>query len=232
VVRGLSALLAAYAAALAYFLIAPALPALGSDRAQIMVAGALGLLVLVVCAAALAPAWDEPVVLGFVAVGSGLLALVLTAVDGGAAELLSKTLFATSLGMVFAWAVRYPEVVFGVVVFVAGLDIWSVLSGPASVLMREQPEALGGLSLSLPQFGGGTSVELGLSDIIYLGFLLAATWRYRQHREATAIAIYAALVAALGLAIAYDRALPALTAMSAAFLAVNFDWIAARLRRS
>ena len=230
-VRGLSAVLAAYAAALAYFLIAPALPHLGDDRTAVMVAGTAGLLALGACTLVLAPAWEEPLALAFVALGAGIIAAVLTVTNADAAELVAKALFAAALGIVFAWAVRFPEIVVAVAVFVAGLDIFSVISGPASVLARERPAALGGLSFALPAWGGGTAVELGLSDIIYLGFLAGAVWRYGFHREPTAIALFAALVAALGLAVAFDRPFPALTAMSVVFLAVNLDRIAARFRR-
>lgn len=230
-VRGPAALLGAYGAALAYFIVAPDLPVLDDARTVVIVSGAGGLAALWLCAVGLSPAAVSFFALVFVAVGAGLIGLVLTAADAPSAELVFKAAFASSLGMLIARFVRNPEVVVAAVVFIAGLDIWSVVSGPESVLLRERPSAIEGLSFLLPAWGGGPGVELGFSDVVFLGFLMGAAVRLGFRRWATTVGLLAGLVVALAIAVRLDRPFPALTAMTVALLLVNAD-VVARLARA
>ena len=231
-VRGLSALLGAYALALAYLLVAPHLPAPSDIDGAALAAGAAGLVAFGLCALALTPAYDEPVPLVLVAFGAGMITAVLTATDARTAEDLCKVAAASALGLLLAWALRsMPAVVIAVPVFVAAIDLWSVLSGPTSQLLRTEPETLDHLSFVLPAWKGGLgAAQLGVSDIVFLSFFAGCAWRYGLRRRITAVLLLVSLVATLAVGIWADRAVPALPGLALALLLPNLDLLPGVLR--
>src|SRR2546423_2174110 len=189
------AALAAYAAALAYFALAGSLPDLGARDATAIVSGAVGMLALAACTFTLLPARDELPALVALAAGGLLLGGALTAAGADAGANVAKVLFAASAGMLLAAWLSLPQLVVVIPVFVAGIDIASVLTGPTSVLLREHSPALDYLSFSIPAWGGGAE-QLGVADVIFLGFYAAAAWRHGLRRAATPARPAPGLVAA------------------------------------
>jgi hypothetical protein len=216
------AALAAYAAALAYFALADSLPALGTTDATAIASGAVAMVALAACTLTLLPARDEPAALLALAAGGLLLGGALTAsgVDPGAN--VAKALFAASAGMLLASWLSLPQLVVIIPVFVAAIDVVSVLSGPTSVLLRERSPAVDYLSFAIPGWGGGGE-QLGVADVVFLGFYASAAWRHGLRRTATAIGLLLGLVAAVVAGVLTDRTLPVLPALAVGLLLPNLD---------
>ena len=216
------AALLAYAVALAYFALAGSLPDLGDRDATAIVSGAVGMLALAACTFTLLPAREELPALAALAVGGLLLGGALTAAGVDAGANVAKVLFAASAGMLLAAWLSLPQLVVVIPVFVAGIDLASVLAGPTSVLLREHSPALDYLSFSVPAWGGGTE-QLGVADVIFLGFYAAAAWRHGLRRTATAAGLVLGLIAAVVAGVLADRALPVLPALALGLLLPNLD---------
>ncbi|HVG94973.1 MAG TPA: hypothetical protein VND21_11035, partial [Planctomycetota bacterium] len=92
-VRGAAALLAVALGALAYFLVAPSLPAFGSLDTAIVVGASVGLAFIVAIAALPGAAVEAPFTLVPAVVGSVLLVAVLDATRAGAAASPFEALF-------------------------------------------------------------------------------------------------------------------------------------------
>ena len=221
-VRGPAAVLAAYAAALAYFALAGSLPDLGDADATAIVSGAVGMLALAACTFTLLPARDELPPLVALAAGGLLLGGALTAAGSDAGADVAKVLFAASVGMLLASWLSLPQLVVIIPVFVAAIDVASVLAGPTSVLLRAHSPALDYLSFSIPAWGGG-SEQLGVSDVIFLGFYASAAWRHGLRRTATAVGLVLGLIAAVVAGVLSNRALPVLPALALGLLLPNLD---------
>ena len=228
-VRGPAAVLAAYAAALAYFALAGSLPDLGDSDATAIVSGAVGMLALAACTFTLLPARDELPALVALAAGGLLLGGALTAAGSDAGADVAKVLFAASAGMLLASWLSLPQLVVIIPVFVAAIDIASVLTGPTSVLLRQHSPALDYLSFSIPAWGGGNE-QLGVADVIFLGFYAAAAWRHGLRRTATAAGLVLGLVSAVAAGVLTDRALPVLPALALGLLLPNLDRLGPLLR--
>ena len=224
-VRGPAAVLVTFGAALAYFPIAPALPGLGDPHATAIVSGAVAVVALAACALVLVGARDEPAALGLLVLGGGLVAGALTVAGVGAGANVARVLFAGALGVLLARFFDWPGFVVAIPLFVAGIDVASVAAGPSSRLIREQPPVTEFLTFPLPLWGNDGSAQLGVSDMIFLGFYAAAAWRHGFRRPATAVGLVGALVAALIAGVLTDRALPVLPALAAGLLLPNLDRI-------
>jgi len=230
VVRGLSAVLAVFAAALAYFLIAPSLAAPSSEETAVFVAGAAGLVAVAACGLALAGAWNEPFVLLMLVLGAGIVGACLTDVDAPAVENVTKAVAASALGLLLAFALRSPTAFLGVALLVAGIDLWSSLAGPAETLQTSSG-AIDALGFAFPMWGvEGSAVEVGISSLVFLGFFAGCASRFAFRRTLTGAAMLLALVAAVALAVKVDRTVPATAALSLAVLLPNLDRIGPALR--
>lgn len=224
-VRGASALLAA----LAYFLAVGELPAI-SGEAGLYVAGAAG--ALFVGLAALAPLGgrDDPLGLVVFGLGAALLAAALAASDVGAAANPVEALLGAAAGLLFAWAFALPGAVVALPLLVAGIDVASLLTGPADGVAPASRVDV--LTFDLPAWGGGASVaRLGLLDATFLALFAAWSLRFALRPWIAIPLMVAGLVGAVVLGVALDRAIPALPFLAAALLAPAPDRIAALLRR-
>ena len=226
--------IAAPLVALAYFLAAPALPALPAGDTTTLVAGGVGLLMLAACTLALVPA--ESTLFGplLVAFGAGLLAAALNS-DGaagvGAGANVAEALVAGSIGLLFARWLATPIIAIAVPLFVATIDVWSVASGPSSQLLADGTEVVDPLSFDFPAWGDRGSVgHLGFSDALFLSMFAAWAWHYGFRRTATITGLTLGLVGSLVLGILLDRAIPALPLVAAGYLLPNIDRIGAVLR--
>jgi hypothetical protein len=208
VVRGAAALLAAAA----WFLVAGELPDAG--RA---VAGCLGALFCALAALALLPGRDEPLGVAVLGAGAAFLAAVLAAQDVGAAANPVEALAGAAAGLLFAWAFAAPVAVVAVPLVVAGVDLASVLTGPAEPMRGS--DATDVLTLDLPLLGGGGSAaRLGVLDMTFLALFAAWSLRYRLRPRLAIAAMVVALVASVAIGIAADRAMPALPFLAAGLL--------------
>jgi len=212
--------------ALAYFLVAPYLPALPEGDATTLVAGGIGLLMVAAATLALAPAADTLIGPLLIVLGAGLVVGALNAADVGAAANVAEALLAGAIGVLFARWLATP-----VPIFVAAIDIWSVASGPSSQLLDNGTDISDPLSFDLPAWGNqGSAADLGFSDALFAAMFTAWAWRYGLRRAATVIGITIGLLASLVLSLALDRAIPALPLIAAGYLLPNLDRIPAMLR--
>jgi hypothetical protein len=215
--------------ALAYFLAAPALPALPAGDTTTLVAGGVGLVMVAISTLAILPAADSLVGPLLIALGAGLLAGALN-VDAdagvGAGANVAEALLAGAIGLLFARWLATPVIAIAVPIFVAAIDIWSVASGPSSKLLENGTDTVDPLSFDMPAWGHmGSAGHLGLSDALFLSMFAAWAWRYGFRRAATIAGVTLGLVAALVLGIALDRAIPALPLIAAGYLLPNLDRI-------
>jgi hypothetical protein len=220
--------------ALAYFLAAPALPALPAGDTTTIVAGGVGLLMVAISALAIAPAVETLFGPLLIALGAGLIAGALNA-DGaagvGAGANVAEALLAAAIGLLFARWLESAVTVVALPIIVAALDVWSVASGPSSRLLSDGTDIVDPLSFDLPAWGGmGSAGHLGLSDALFLSMFAAWAWHYRLRRAATVIGLALGLLASLALSLELDRAIPALPLIAAGFLLPNLDRLPALLR--
>jgi hypothetical protein len=216
--------------ALAYFLAAPALPALPAGDATTIVAGAIGLLMIALTVLAIAPAAETLFGPLLIALGAGLLtgALNADATNGvGAGANVPEALVAAAVGLLFARWLATPVIAVAVPIFVGAIDVWSVASGPSSQLLDAGTDRIDPLSFDLPAWGGmGSAGHLGLSDALFLSMFAAWAWRYGFRRAATIAGLVLGLLASLALSVALDRPIPALPLLAAGYLLPNLDRIA------
>jgi hypothetical protein len=224
VVRGPAALLALAAAALAYFLAAPALHAIRPLDLAIGVAATVGLAFTVALAVAPAPAVSAPFSLAPAVLGSGLLVAALNAAKSGAAASPFEALLFGCLGVTFAAALDAPGLAVALPLFVGGLDLTGVLGeGPGNLLIQDARPG-DPLTLELPAWGGGVPVaRVTIVEVLFLAAYTAYAYRFELRPWASAAAMFVALAGTVVLGLVVDRNLPALAIMSAAFLAVNAD---------
>ena len=217
---------------LAYFLAAPALPALPAGDTEVLVAGGIGLLAIAAMALSLLPARDTVAGPLLIVLGTGLLAGVLNAASVGAGANVAEAMLAAAVGLLFARFLRTPPgIALAVPLFVAVIDVWSVASGPTSRLLAAGTPHDDPLSFDLPAWGGaGSAGHLGVSDAIFVSMFAAWAWHFGLRRGATAVGLVLGLLGSLVLSLALDRAIPALPLIAIGYLLPNIDRIGALLR--
>jgi hypothetical protein len=225
VVRGAAALLAVALGALAYFLVAPSLPALGSLDAAIIVGAAVGLAFVVALAAMPAAAVETPFALVPAVVGSVLLVAVLDATHAAAAASPFETLFFACAGVAFAALLDAPGLAVALPLFVGALDLTGLVgTSPGGLLVQDAARPGDPFTVELPGWGGGLpAARVTGAEIVFLAAYVAYAHLFDLRPRASAIAMYAALVAVVVVGVALDRRVPALALMGAAYLAVNAD---------
>ncbi len=234
-VRRSAAVLIALVAAQVYVLVAPELPAISDQDASLFVASALGLAAIVACCAAVVPISDERPLLTLVVLGMLLIVAVFNAADLGAAASPAEGVAYSALGAWFATALLSPALALTLPLFVAGIDVISTLFGGPSELLADagQTELGDPLSLEAPDWGNGLPAgRLGISDAVFAGVFLAYARRLGLRELPTAVGLWVALVAAVGLHLYLDATIPALPLMAAAYFLVNLDRLPALLRRA
>jgi hypothetical protein len=220
-------------AALAYFLAAPALPALPAGDATVLVAGSLGVLLVAGSALSLLALRDSPFALALVLLGSGLLVGALNAGNVGAGANVAEALLAATIGLLFARALRAPAIAVAVPLFVALIDVWSVASGPTAKLIADGTPSADPLSFDLPAWGSmGSAGHLGLSDAVFLAMFAGWALRHGCRRAITIVSLALSVVAAIVVSVALDRAIPAIPFLTAAFLLPNADRLPRLLGRA
>jgi hypothetical protein len=220
---------AAPLAALAYFLAAPALPALTPGDTTILVAGSIGVLFVAIPTLALLPARDTLIGPLLIILGSGLLvgALNIDGVNGvGAGANVVEALLASAVGLIFARLFEAPMSAVAVPLFAAAVDVVSVWNGPTARLVEDGTDRVDPLSFDLPAWGdSGSAGHLGLSDAVFLAMFAAWGERFGCRRGATLLGMVLGLLAAPALSVAFDQAIPALPLIAAGYLLPNLDRI-------
>lgn len=231
-VRGPAALLGLAAGALAYFLIAPSLPALPSLDVAIAVSATAGLAFAVALAAAPAPAVTAPFTLAPAVLGAVLLVAPLDAARAGAAASPFEALLLGCAGVAFAALLDAPALAVALPVFVGALDLSGVAgAGPGALLVSDAARPGDPLTVELPGWGGGLpAARLTAAELVFLAAYVAYAHRYGLRPRASAVAMFLALVATVVLGLALDRRVPALAVMGGAYLAVNADRLGGLLR--
>ena len=197
-----------------------------------LVAGAIGLLLVAATSLALLPAHDAPFGLALILLGAGLLAGALNAAGVGAGANVVEALLAASIGLLFARALGAPAIAVAVPVFVAVVDAWSVASGPSQRLLAGGTDASDPLSFDLPAWGDdGSAGHVGLTDAVFLAMFASWAWRHDLRRGATICGLVLGLLAALVLGVVLDRAIPALPLIAAGYLLANLDRLVRLLAR-
>ena len=108
--------------------------------------------------------------------------------------------------------------------FVAAIDVLSVAFGPTSRLLEDGTGRVDALSFDLPAWGDAASAgHLGFSDAFFLALFAAWALHFGLRRAATIVGLLLGLLAALGLSVALDAAIPALPFVAAGFLLPNAD---------
>ena len=216
--------------ALAYFLVAPALPALPAGNATYAIAGGVGMLMVAASTLALLPAHETLVGPLLIALGAGLLVAALNAAGVGAAANPAEALLAGAVGLLFARWLATPVIAVAVPLFVATIDVWSVASGPTARLLDDGTESVDPLSFDLPAWGHmGSAGHLGLADALFLSMFAAWTAHYGLRQAATIAGLVLGLLGSLALGLLLGRAIPALPFLAAGYLLPNLDRIPALL---
>jgi hypothetical protein len=225
VVRGAAPVLALALGALAYFLIAPSLPALHSLDAAIAVAATVGLAFVVALAAAPGAAVTAPFSLVPLVIGSTLLVAVLNAARAGAAASPFEALLYGCAGVAFAALLDAPALAVALPLFVAAIDVSGLVgAGPGTLLVQDAARPGDPLTVELPGWGGGLpAARVTAAELVFLAAYAGYAQLFGLRARASGLAMFAALVTAVVLGLALDRRVPALALMGGAYLAVNAD---------
>ena len=222
-VRGAASVLGLALGALAYFLVAPSLPAPQSLDVAIALAATVGLAFAVALSAAPAPA----------VTGAVRLVAALDAARAGAAASPFEALLCGCAGVAFAALLDAPALAIALPVFVGVLDASGVVgSGPGALLASDAARPGDPLTIELPGWGGGLpAARLTAAELIFLAAFVAYAYLFALRPRASALAMFAALVATVVLGLALDRRVPALALMGGAYLAATADRLPGLLAR-
>jgi hypothetical protein len=212
---------AALAAVAAYVAVAGRLPSTGDGDAAAIVEGLAGLAVVLAAAAVLAELLRGPAVLA--AAGAAGLAAAAggVALDAEALATPGRLLAAAAVGVAVGALVSEPRQLAVLAVVAGVVDAVSVALGPTGYAAERAPDLLRAAGLRLPGWGGPPDGLLGAVDVAILVLLVAGARRTGLRATVTAAACSAAIAVALAAAVLLDTPLPAIPAISAAFLAVN-----------
>jgi hypothetical protein len=212
------------AAAWVYFLIPKLLPAISDDDASRTVAGAVATLLIVVVAAGVATLADAPIVVPLILLGAALVTGALNAAGVGAAATVPETVTYSCVGVLFAVWLEAPALALAIPLFVAGIEVISVLGASTHTVAHGSVHGGHPFSLDLPDWHNGlTAARLGLADVVFAGVYAAYARRLGLRFAASAIGMAVGLAVGLGLSVSLNSALPELPFLGAGFLLPNVD---------
>ena len=230
-VRGPAAVLIIAAVAWVYFLIPSLLPAIHHDETSRTVAGVVATVLIVVVAAGVATLADAPFVIPLILLGAALIAGTLNAAGVGAAATVPETVTYACVGVLFAVWLEAPALALAIPLFVAGVEVISVLGASSHGLANGAVHGGDPFSLDLPDWHNGlTAARLGLADVVFAGVYAAYARRLGLRFAASAIGMAVGLAVGLGLSISFNSALPELPFLGAGFLLPNVDRLAGLFR--
>src|SRR3954462_11899941 len=126
-----------------------------------------------------------------------------------------------------------PALAIALPVFVAVLDVSGVVgSGPGALLASDAARPGDPLTVELPGWGGGLpAARLTAAELLFLAAFVAYAHLFGLRPRASALAMYAALGATVGLGLARARPRPPPALMGGAFLAPTADRLPGLLAR-
>jgi hypothetical protein len=224
VVRGPAAVLIVAAAAWIYFLIPSLLPSIHDDETSRTVAGVVATILIVVVAAGVATLADAPVVIPLILLGAALIAGALNAAGVGAAATVPETVTYACVGVLFAVWLEAPALALAIPLFVAGVEVISVLGASSHGVAHGPVRGGHPFTLDLPDWHNGlTAARLGLADVVFTGVYAAYARRLGLRFVASGIGMAVGLAVGLGLSVSFNSALPELPFLGAGFLLPNVD---------
>jgi hypothetical protein len=234
VVRGPAALLTGFGAALAYFLAAPALPQIRSVDPAVIVAGTIGIALVVGCATAVVPAVETRLSLAAGFLGAVLLVAALSVGQVGAGATPFEAVLYGLVGVGFAAVLDSPALAVALPLFVAAVEAAAVAGGaPSGLLVREITDPGDPLTLELPAWGGGLpAARLSAADVIFVAAFAAYAHRFGLRERAAIAGMLTGLVAALALTVALHTDVPVLPFAAAGYLVPNADRLAVLFARA
>ncbi len=229
---GPGALLGGLSLAVAYFLAAPSLPAPDSPDLAVAFPAVVGLVGVAVIALAVGPAVSAPISLVPALIGSALLVAGLAVAEVGGGATPFEALLYACLGVAFAVVLDTAGLVVALPLFVAAVDMASVLGGGSTLLLEDGAGRSGDpITLELPGWGDQPAVgRLGAPDVIFLAAFAAYAHRFGLRERAGALGMTVGLAGAGVWAVALDAPAPALALVSAGFVAPNVDRLVGLLR--
>jgi hypothetical protein len=205
-------------------LVAPELPELHPAHLATFVAMTAGLAAVFACIAAVAPVSDVMPLMVLIALGGLLLVAGLDAAGVGAAATPVEAIAYAAAGALFAVALLAPSLAIALPVFVAAVDVLTAIYGGPSDLLSTGPAGGDPLTLELPAWGTGLPAgRLGVADAVFAGVFLVYARRFGLRPRGTAVAMFAAAVAATAIDLWLDAAVPVLPLMAAGYIVVNVD---------
>jgi hypothetical protein len=224
-VRGPAALLGLLGAALAYVLVAPALPELRPPELSALVACALGLASVVAIVAGLVAVADAPLAMGLALLGAVLLVAPLDATGAAAAATPFEAVLYGCAGVAFAVVLDTPWLAVALPVFACAVDaVQALTGGSAGLVALSLPRPGDALALDLPDWGTGlAAARLSVPEVVLLAALAAYARRWRLRERAAEAGMLAGLLVAAGAEIVAGVHLPAVALMAAGYLAPNLD---------
>jgi hypothetical protein len=129
-------------------------------------------------------------------------------------------LFATSLGYMVGFIVREPNIILPVALFAAAVDYWNVTWGMLSKTIRDNPEIVAKLSVTVPT-PIGLTYTIGMGDFVFWALFFGVLYRFGMNTKATFVLGYALLTVSLILVLLVGCVFPALVPMGLAVVVAN-----------
>ena len=169
--------------------------------------------------------------LPWAALGLAGLAAILELAELGIAASFVKLAALTALGWFFLRFFEQASWVLLVALLIVPVDIYSVASGPPSVILEREPGIFDRLSVAFPVPGEETLARLGLPDVLFFALFLGAADRFGLRRDLTWVACTLSFGLTLALTVGFDSSgFPALPLLAAGFVLPNADLLWRRLR--
>ncbi|MCC6224427.1 MAG: hypothetical protein IT201_13175 [Thermoleophilia bacterium] len=179
----------------------------------------------------LALPWRTSRALPWAALGLASLAALLELAALGIAASFVKLAALTALGWFFLRFFEQASWVVLVALLIVPVDIYSVASGPTSVILEREPGIFDRLSVAFPVPGEDTLARLGLPDVLFFALFLGAADRFELRRNLTWAACTLSFGLTLALTVGFDSSgFPALPLLAAGFVLPNADLLWRRLR--
>ncbi|HHX39417.1 MAG TPA: hypothetical protein GX715_05580 [Armatimonadetes bacterium] len=132
---------------------------------------------------------------------------------------------AIALGQALAALFREPNLLVPAAIAAAVIDYWGVYYGTTRAVIEQHSEWVPKLSVHVPVPTSpglpDLSLGIGLGDFVFLTLFLASARRFGLRERRTFWLSFLFLVSAMSVVLLFDRNVPALVPMSAAFLLAN-----------
>jgi hypothetical protein len=162
-----------------------------------------------------------------------LVALAIGATAGGLGAFANFSKLAAATAVAFVLIAFLDDLPLTVVIalIIPFVDAWSVWRGPTHVIVTHRRHIFRSFAFAFPLPGEHSAAGLGLPDLLFFAFFLAACVQFRLRVGWTWIAMTASFGVTLAIAVWLDLGgMPALPGLSIGFLGANADLLWRRLR--